>query len=176
MFPNLKFSNWNIFTIAGAGQGIGRDICIELSKQGAHVIAFSRLFFKIEFLFCLFIYRTLSHLESLQSEIQEGNGKCSIYTCDFEKMDNIKNEMNKALDENRIDLLVNNAGISQITSDIPLLFIRTYFFRNECSCAIFRSERRWLGHSHECKFEINFYHFSSMDPIFSRLGDHQFSF
>lgn len=28
--------------MGGAGQGIGRDICIELSKQGAHVIAFSR--------------------------------------------------------------------------------------------------------------------------------------
>lgn len=58
-----------------------------------------------------FTLRTLSHLESLQSEIQETNGKCTIYSCDFEKMENIKNEMSKALDAHNIDLLVNNAGI-----------------------------------------------------------------
>jgi NAD(P)-dependent dehydrogenase (short-subunit alcohol dehydrogenase family) len=86
--------------VTGAGQGIGRDICVELSRQGAHVIAFSR---------------TLSHLETLQSEIQQEGNKCSIYTCDFEKMDNIKSELNKALETHKVDLLVNNAGMNVLS-------------------------------------------------------------
>jgi short-subunit dehydrogenase len=66
-----------------------------LARRGGNVIAVSR---------------TLSNLESLQTEIQNEGGKCSIYNCDFEKPDEVKTTIERALEANQVDLLVNNAG------------------------------------------------------------------
>lgn len=92
--------------VTGAGQGLGREICLHLARfvgfrqqiltgfrKGAHVIALSR---------------TVNHLNTLKNEIDKlGVGQCTIIPCDLSDSALAR----KAADEaGEVDLLVNNAG------------------------------------------------------------------
>jgi len=81
------------------GKGIGRQVCIDLARCGAFVVAVSR---------------TQEDLNSLKSEIQQmGRGGIQIIRADLSKVADIKRVVKEAGD---IDFLVNNAGVSTLKS------------------------------------------------------------
>jgi len=76
--------------VTGAGKGIGRQICVQLSQAGATVIAVSR---------------TQSDLDSLAREIGSDHG---MHTVDISDVSKIPALMKACGD---VDMLVNNAGV-----------------------------------------------------------------
>jgi NAD(P)-dependent dehydrogenase (short-subunit alcohol dehydrogenase family) len=93
---NIRFDDKRI-CVTGAGKGIGREIALLLAELGAHVLAVSR---------------TQSDLDALRGEIH-----CECVCADLSDADAARRA---ALQCGRIDLLVNNAGIS-----IPQSFLET---------------------------------------------------
>lgn len=83
--------------MTGAGKGIGREIAMLLAELGAHILAVSR---------------TPSDLDALRDEIS-----CECVCADLSDADATRRA---AIQCGRIDLLVNNAGIS-----IPQSFLET---------------------------------------------------
>jgi NAD(P)-dependent dehydrogenase (short-subunit alcohol dehydrogenase family) len=93
---NIRFDEKRI-CVTGAGKGIGREIAILLSNLGAQVLAVSR---------------TQSDLNTLKDEIA-----CECFEADLSDATAAREAAEKC---GRIDLLVNNAGIS-----IPQTFLET---------------------------------------------------
>ncbi|OGL45277.1 MAG: hypothetical protein A2161_01500 [Candidatus Schekmanbacteria bacterium RBG_13_48_7] len=94
-----------VVLIAGAGRGIGKAVAREFAAQSANLILTSR---------------TLSELLSVKKEIS-GLGNCRIneITCDISKYNQVQKMIEKALKlENKIDILVNSAGIADFKSII----------------------------------------------------------
>jgi len=88
--------------VTGAGKGLGRDICIQLAKSGAFVIAFSR---------------TQEDLDSLKVELDAiGNG-CQMIKVDMANTEELTSAAHAVGD---IHLLVNNAGITRLGSLVEL--------------------------------------------------------
>lgn len=97
---NIQFSGLRAL-VTGAGKGIGREICHELHRCGAKVVAVSR---------------TQADLDALKKEIG-----CDAIAADLSDAAQARDAAEKAIAlPGGVDLLVNNAGIS-----IPQSFLET---------------------------------------------------
>jgi NAD(P)-dependent dehydrogenase (short-subunit alcohol dehydrogenase family) len=79
--------------VTGAGKGIGRDVAITLTEYGAEVVAISR---------------AQADLDSLKAEID-----CQVIQADLANVEQARQAADSA---GEIDLLVNNAGITNLQS------------------------------------------------------------
>ena len=85
--------------ITGAGKGIGKEIAFEYAKEGAIAILSAR---------------TYSDIEAVSNEIQATGGRAHPIACDVSRIEDVENLVKETLDKyGRIDVLVNNAGISR---------------------------------------------------------------
>lgn len=98
-----------ITLVTGAGSGIGRAVAVELAQAGD---------------FVLLVCRTQSNAAETLRQIKEVNGQGRILLCDLADLKQIDRMMQTvAQDYGHLDVLVNNAGISntytieQITED-----------------------------------------------------------
>ncbi len=85
--------------ITGASKGIGREIALQMARQGARVIVAAR---------------SLDKLEELAAEISEASGDARALRLDLAQPAEIKEQL-EALGDDRfqVDILVNNAGITR---------------------------------------------------------------
>jgi len=82
--------------VTGAGKGIGREICMQLARSGAYVVAISR---------------TQSDLASLKRELDKfGNGS-QVIAIDLAQIEDTRSALESVGD---VDLLVNNAGVTRL--------------------------------------------------------------
>lgn len=95
---NLTFNNRVAF-VSGAGRGIGREIAIQLAKEGCTVICASK---------------NLSSCGKVAEEIVAMGLKAEAYALDVSKSEEVKacaDELSKKY--GRMDIIVNNAGITR---------------------------------------------------------------
>ena len=81
--------------VTGAGKGIGRACAIALAEAGANLIILSR---------------TKNDLDGVAKTIKKYKSRCVSYVCDVTNYNQIKNIISK---QNKIDILINNAGITK---------------------------------------------------------------
>ena len=92
-----KFKN-KIIIITGASSGIGEACAFEFARQGAKVILAAR---------------TESNLKKVETEIIKLGGEAYSIKTDVRKIDDCKNLIDKTIKKyKKIDILINNAGIS----------------------------------------------------------------
>jgi 3-oxoacyl-[acyl-carrier protein] reductase len=83
--------------VTGAGQGMGRQVCLDMAVEGARVVISD-------------IQRDA--LNEVKKEIEGKNGTCLALACDVssrDQVDGLIQETKKAF--GRIDILINNAGL-----------------------------------------------------------------
>lgn len=87
-----------VVLVTGASSGIGRQVCLDFSSQGAESI--------------ILVARSQSKLEDLEKIIQERSTTITaVYPCDISKKTEVTNMGTEILNRfGRIDILVNNAG------------------------------------------------------------------
>ena len=86
--------------VTGASKGIGREIAKELTQEGIQVIANYN--------------KSEKEAKSLQEELAKKNIKLDIFKADVSKREEAKKLISYALEKYRkIDILINNAGISE---------------------------------------------------------------
>lgn len=90
-----------VVIVTGASRGIGREIAKELAIKGYTVVA---------------IYnKSENQIKELQKELSEKNVNIDIFKADISKRSEAKELVKYVLEKyNKIDILINNAGISQI--------------------------------------------------------------
>ncbi len=85
--------------VTGAGRGIGREIALELARQGADVALLSR---------------TKDQLEAVADEIKALSREAIVIPADVSNEDAVQEAVAEVLDTfGRIDIAVNNAGITR---------------------------------------------------------------
>lgn len=83
--------------VTGASRGIGFHTCVELAKNGVHVVALAR---------------TVAGLEQLDDAIHKAGGSCTLMPYDLLKGDLIEGLGPLLFDKfGRLDILVGNAGM-----------------------------------------------------------------
>ena len=93
----MKLKN-KVAVVTGASKGIGKAIALRFAKEGASVVLASR---------------TPAVLEEGVREIKAEGGEAMAVSVDVRKVESINNLVKKAFDRyGRLDLLVNNAGIT----------------------------------------------------------------
>lgn len=101
---NSNMIKGQVAVITGASSGIGYATALAIAKAGAKVVAGAR---------------RKERLEQLQKEIEKSGGECAIVACDVTKRQDCENLINTAITKwNRIDILINNAGL------MPLSFVK----------------------------------------------------
>lgn len=86
--------------VTGASKGIGREIAKELAQEGIQVIANYN--------------KSEKEAKSLQEELAKKNAKLDIFKADVSKREDAKKLISYALEKyGKIDILINNAGISE---------------------------------------------------------------
>ncbi len=87
-----------IAVVTGAGRGIGKAIALAFAREGAAVVLAGR---------------TLDSLEAAAREIIGSGGRATAVTVDVRKVESIQEMVRQTVDRyGRLDLLVNNAGIT----------------------------------------------------------------
>ncbi|MBP7184463.1 MAG: SDR family oxidoreductase [Saprospiraceae bacterium] len=95
----MSFYQHKIVWITGASSGIGEHLAYEFAKQGAHLILSAR---------------NLKELQRVKSKCEAAASSVAIELIDFDKIEQIPTIANKVIAiHGKIDVLVNNAGISQ---------------------------------------------------------------
>ena len=90
-----------IVIVTGASRGIGREIAKELAIKGYTVVANYN--------------KSENQIKELQKELSEKNVNIDIFKADISKRSETKELVKYVLEKyNKIDILINNAGISQI--------------------------------------------------------------
>ncbi len=99
---NLQRLRGQVAIVTGASRGIGRAIALELASQGANVVV---------------NYASSSNAaEEVVDTIAAGGGNAVALQADVSKSDQVDALVNSAMEKfNRIDVLVNNAGITRDT-------------------------------------------------------------
>lgn len=90
-----------VIIVTGASKGIGKEISKELAKKGNTIIANYN--------------KSEKEIKELQQELEKQNIKIDIYKADVSKREEAANLVKYTIQKYRkIDVLINNAGISQI--------------------------------------------------------------
>lgn len=90
-----------VIIVTGASKGIGKEISKELAKKGNTIIANYN--------------KSEKEIKELQQELEEQNIKIDIYKADVSKREEAANLVKYTIQKyGKIDVLINNAGISQI--------------------------------------------------------------
>ena len=90
-----------IVIVTGASRGIGKEIAKELAIKGYTVVANYN--------------KSENQIKELQKELSEKNVNIDIFKADISKRSEAKELVKYVLEKyNKIDILINNAGISQI--------------------------------------------------------------
>ena len=90
-----------VVIITGASKGIGKEIAKTLAKKGVKVIANYN--------------KSEKEAKELQEELKKENIEIDIFKADVSKRGEAKKLVEFALEKyKKIDILINNAGISQI--------------------------------------------------------------
>jgi NAD(P)-dependent dehydrogenase (short-subunit alcohol dehydrogenase family) len=85
--------------VTGSGTGIGREVALEFARQGADVV--------------LHYAHAVAGAESAVAEIKAMGRKATVFKADFDKIDDVKQLAEKAIEFlGQVDCLVNNAGIT----------------------------------------------------------------
>ena len=85
-----------IALITGASRGIGEQIALTLSENGAY---------------CILVSRKIEGLENVVKKITNSGGKAEAIACNMGELDQIKSLMSQVKDKHgRLDILVNNAA------------------------------------------------------------------
>ncbi len=83
--------------ITGAGQGMGRQVALDMHAEGAKIVVADIVD---------------EHIESLAQDIEADEGHCLPIRCDVANRQQIDDMVKKALETyGRIDILINNAGL-----------------------------------------------------------------
>lgn len=87
-----------VIVITGASSGIGKALAIEAAKRGAHIVIAAR---------------NAEKLEEVANQIKQFNSQLLCLQTDVSREDDCKTLIAKAIEKfGRIDVLINNAGIS----------------------------------------------------------------
>ena len=90
-----------IIIVTGASKGIGKEIAKKLAKKGNTIIANYN--------------KSEKEIKELQQELKKQNIKIDIYKADVSKREEAANLVKYTIQKyGKIDVLINNAGISQI--------------------------------------------------------------
>lgn len=90
-----------VIIVTGASKGIGKEISKELAKKGNTIIANYN--------------KSEKEIKELQQELEKQNIKIDIYKADVSKREEAANLVKYTIQNyGKIDVLINNAGISQI--------------------------------------------------------------
>ena len=90
-----------VIIVTGASKGIGKEISKELAKKGNTIIANYN--------------KSEKEIKELQQELEKQNIKIDIYKADVSKREEATNLVKYTIQKyGKIDVLINNAGISQI--------------------------------------------------------------
>ena len=90
-----------IIIVTGASKGIGKEIAKKLAKKGNTIIANYN--------------KSEKEIKELQQELEKQNIKIDIFQADISKREETKKIVNYTIQKyGKIDVLINNAGISQI--------------------------------------------------------------
>ena len=90
-----------VIIVTGASKGIGKEISKELAKKGNTIIANYN--------------KSEKEIKELQHELKKQNIKIDIYKADVSKREEAANLVKYTIQKyGKIDVLINNAGISQI--------------------------------------------------------------
>jgi 3-oxoacyl-[acyl-carrier protein] reductase len=90
-----------VIIVTGASKGIGKEISKELAKKGNTIIANYN--------------KSEKEIKELQQELKKQNIKIDIYKADVSKREEAENLVKYTIQKyGKIDVLINNAGISQI--------------------------------------------------------------
>src|SRR5262245_48917986 len=97
---NIELANQTII-VTGAGRGIGRDIALMCAEAGGHVVLTAR---------------SAEQLEEVKAEIvKSGRGSAEIVVADLAEKSAVEAIVKAALAKsNKIDALINNAGMNSI--------------------------------------------------------------
>ena len=86
--------------VTGAGRGIGREIALELARQGAAV--------------AINYHGSGERARQVQEEIRKAGGRAEVYQCSVAKEDQVEEMLKRVqADFGHLDILVNNAGITR---------------------------------------------------------------
>lgn len=89
-----------IAIVTGASRGIGREVAKELAESGITVIANYN--------------KSEEEAKKLQQELEEQNLKLEIFKADVSKREDVKKLVEYTIEKHgKIDILINNAGISE---------------------------------------------------------------
>lgn len=108
----MNFMKDKVVVITGASSGIGKAMAFEAAKRGAKVMIGAR---------------NVEKLEEISKQIKAENGQVAYIKMDVTKEEDCQNLISKTIQEyGRIDVLINNAGISMraILEDLDLSVIR----------------------------------------------------
>jgi len=87
-----------VAVVTGGARGIGREICLKLSREGAKIVIFD-------------LEEGLS--EKLIDEIERGGGEAFFLKVNVGEFDQVKAAVKRVIDKlKRVDILINNAGVT----------------------------------------------------------------